>query len=110
MVDVFKLENKTPEYLAINPSGAVPCMTIDGKPYNESGAMMRYLCNKYDSLKKFYPEDIEQRFVVDALLDFNGTSFRPTLLPPLACVVAKTLQKRDDFTDKEKELRADKRP
>ena len=74
-------------------------MVIDGKTYNESAAMMRYLCTKYDALKKFYPDELEQRYEIEYFLDFNGTVLRPTIFPPLGAVVGKLLMKKDDITD-----------
>lgn len=41
---VFDGESRTPEYLAINPAGGLPCITKDGKCYNESQAVLRWLC------------------------------------------------------------------
>jgi glutathione S-transferase len=34
---------KTPEVLAINPAGTAPFITVDGKLYNDSNPMLRYL-------------------------------------------------------------------
>lgn len=38
-LDIAAREHKTPEYLAMNPSGVVPTLLIDGKPMCEAAAM-----------------------------------------------------------------------
>ena len=76
VLDILKGENRTPEMLAINPVGTLPFITVDGEPLYESAAILRYLAVKFPSLNKFYPEGAEHRAMIDAALDFNGTSFR----------------------------------
>lgn len=43
VLDTFAGEHKTPEIMALNPSGTIPFITIDGKPYLESQAILRLL-------------------------------------------------------------------
>ena len=38
-LDIAAREHKTPEYLALNPSGVVPTLLVDGKPMCEAAAM-----------------------------------------------------------------------
>jgi glutathione S-transferase len=41
-------QHKTPEYLAINPCGLVPAMTLpDGQTIFEAAAMIMHLCDRY---------------------------------------------------------------
>ena len=54
-VDLSKNEQKSEEILALNPAGQVPFVTVGGKPYAESNAIMRYLANTYPKLNKYYP-------------------------------------------------------
>ena len=78
--------------LKINPVGSIPFITVDGEPLYESAAILRYLAVKFPSLNQFYPEGAEHRAMIDAALDFNGTSFRgpsmgsfvPIIFPRLA--------------------------
>jgi glutathione S-transferase len=57
-----KKEQKAPEYLEINPNGRIPAITdtfTDGKPIRifESGAVMQYLVERYDTEHKIsYPK------------------------------------------------------
>lgn len=48
VLDFSKNEHKSPEYLKINPNGAVPCLVEDdGYTIWESMAINWYLCDKY---------------------------------------------------------------
>ena len=43
LVKLHKAENKTPEYLALNPHGQVPVLVADGKPLNQIVAICDFL-------------------------------------------------------------------
>ena len=59
----------TPEFLALNPAGQVPCV-IDGDfVMRESHAIIRYLCAKYAG-HHLYPEDLQLRQRIDQWLDW----------------------------------------
>jgi glutathione S-transferase len=42
-IDLFKFDQLTPEYLAINPDGVVPTLVCDGQPIRESGIINEYI-------------------------------------------------------------------
>lgn len=46
-VDIFKGEGHTPEYLALQPLGQLPAVTLDGDPMFESGAIVHWLADSY---------------------------------------------------------------
>jgi glutathione S-transferase len=79
-LDMMKKEHKAPEYMAMNPAGTLPFMMVDDKLMTESASMLRYLCRKFEPLKKYYPNDIEVQQQIDCMLDYNATVFRPTML------------------------------
>ena len=47
LVDFEKNEQKSPNYLAINPSGVVPTLVVDGQPVGEFAAIAMYLADRY---------------------------------------------------------------
>ncbi len=65
----FQKDLKTPWYLAIHPSGKVPSIDDDGFILFESGAIVRYLCDKKGS--SLYPKGLKERALVDQWTDFS---------------------------------------
>eukprot|EP01103_Thecamoeba_quadrilineata_P005632 TRINITY_DN15402_c0_g1_i1.p1 TRINITY_DN15402_c0_g1~~TRINITY_DN15402_c0_g1_i1.p1 ORF type:complete len:219 (-),score=48.54 TRINITY_DN15402_c0_g1_i1:68-724(-) len=63
-VDLTKGEQKSAEFLAINPTGKVPAIDDNGFHLNESQAIARYLGQKFNS--SLFPTDPQQRAKVDA--------------------------------------------
>ncbi|QQO84829.1 glutathione S-transferase family protein [Shewanella algae] len=46
-VDMAKQQNRTPEFLALNPCGKIPVLEDDGLILTESAAIMLYLAERY---------------------------------------------------------------
>jgi len=72
----MKKEQRTPEYLAINPFGKVPAIVEDdGFILFESSTVLRYLANTRDVPDHWYPKDPKKRAQVDLFLDiFQATT------------------------------------
>ncbi len=47
LVDLDAGDQTSPAYLAINPSGRVPTLVIDGRPYSESAALLMLLAERH---------------------------------------------------------------
>ena len=77
-VDFGKDEQKSPEILALNPSGQVPFIVLDGMVMVQSAAILRFLACKYPTLNKYYEGSLEQKQAIDAMLDFNESEVRPS--------------------------------
>jgi len=83
--------NKSAEYLEMNPNGTIPTVIdSDGPPLWESGAILRYLANKYAS-DPFWPSDLLQRTNIDrwaewskvsVQMSFNSSIFWPVIRTP----------------------------
>lgn len=65
-------ENKTPEYLKMNPQHTIPTLNDDGKIVWESHAIATYLIGKYAANDSLYPKDLYQRALIDQRLHFNS--------------------------------------
>jgi glutathione S-transferase len=46
-VDTDARQQKSPEYLALNPNGVIPTMVLDGRPYYECGALLMHLADLF---------------------------------------------------------------
>ncbi len=57
-ISLSKQEQKTPEFLKINPNGRIPAIVDDGFAVFESGAIMIYLAEKFG---KLMPSDVKGR-------------------------------------------------
>jgi glutathione S-transferase len=64
----------TPEYLAKNPNGLVPCLEDDGLVLWESNAIVRYLARRYGA-EPFAPADPRLWAVGDKWMDWASMSF-----------------------------------
>src|SRR5215470_2995122 len=80
-VDVWKSEQFTPEFGALNPNRKIPVIVDHGgpggKPYTviESGAILMYLADKE---KRFLPTDMAKRYDVIQWLMIQLTGVGPT--------------------------------
>ena len=77
MVKLHKGEQKTPEYLALNPNGQVPVLVVDGKPLNQIVAICDYLDRRYPQLE-FLPKDAWQRAEALSQLAWMNNTVHPT--------------------------------
>jgi len=60
-IDMPAQQQKSPEFLAINPNGRIPAIVDDGFPVFESGAILIWLAEKTG---KFLPSDAKARSTV----------------------------------------------
>jgi len=67
-VDVIKGEQKTPEFLKVNPNGKCPTL-VDGDFYLwESNAILMYLCSKKPGGSELWPADEKTRIDISRWL------------------------------------------
>ncbi|TPE64002.1 glutathione S-transferase [Sandaracinobacter neustonicus] len=75
-VNLTQAEQKTPEFLAMNPNGRIPVIVDDGFPVFESGAIMIYLAEKAG---KLLPTDVQGRSRVIQWLMFQMGGIGPMM-------------------------------
>jgi GST-like protein len=73
-ISLSKQEQKTPEFLKINPNGRIPAIVDDGFAVFESGAIMLYLAEKFG---KLMPSDVKGRSRVIQWLMFQMGGIGP---------------------------------
>jgi len=73
---------KTPEYLAMNPMGLVPCLRDGDLAMFEAAAILRYLAAKYGE-DEFWPADPAKRAALDIWAEWGKNSFTRTILEQL---------------------------
>ncbi len=56
-IDITKGEQRRPDYLALNPNGKVPTMTVDGAPMFEAVAIEMWLGETYGVKKGLWPAE-----------------------------------------------------
>jgi glutathione S-transferase len=69
-IDLKKGEQKTPEYLKLNPYGKVPVLTDDGTVLYESCIINEYLNEKYPN-PPLMPADLGKRARARILIDYG---------------------------------------
>src|SRR5580692_145202 len=67
-VNLLAGEQKTPEFLKLNPIGRVPAIDDDGFKVFESAVIIKYLADKNNS--PLYPKDLKKRTIIDQWIDF----------------------------------------
>ena len=74
LVDFSKGENRSPEYLALNPAGKVPTLEEDGFVLWESNAIMAYLADQKPGVG-LYPTETRERALVNRWLFWEAAHF-----------------------------------
>jgi glutathione S-transferase len=69
-------ENRTPDYLAINPAGAVPTLLIDGRPLAEVAAILFYLARRHPEAG-LLPDDLEAQAQAISWMSFIASTVHP---------------------------------
>ena len=78
-VDYFAQGQKEPEYLAINPNGALPALTDGGLVLWESNAILQYGADKAGA-ESAYPRDLATRADCQSLAPLGSERLVPDLL------------------------------
>ena len=76
-VDYFTGAHKKPEFLAINPNGAVPAVVDGDFTLSESNAILQYAADLVGS-DKHYPKDLKQRADINRWLLWESSTWFPS--------------------------------
>ncbi|XP_034103412.1 glutathione S-transferase 1-like [Drosophila nasuta] len=74
IVNTFKKEQNSPEYLKKNPQHTVPTLEDDGRYISDSHAILAYLAKKYGKDSSLYPSDVFQSAIVDQRLHYDSST------------------------------------
>lgn len=87
----------TPEFLAMNPNGTIPVLKDgDGEALWETGAILRYLANRYGS-ETFWPADLSARTNIDKWAEWSKLNIALMFTAPIFWRVVRTPEnERDD--------------
>lgn len=77
LVKLHKNENKTPEYLAMNPNGQVPVLVVDGKPLSQIVAICDYIDRSFPKAG-LLPTDAWSRAQALSQLAWMNNTVHPT--------------------------------
>jgi glutathione S-transferase len=79
LVDLGKMEQKSPDLLRKNPNGRVPVLDDDGFYLWESHAIMQYLADKTPGGHAAYPTQVRPRADVNRWLFWSAQHFQPSV-------------------------------
>lgn len=80
-VDLMTGEQKSPEFLKINPNGQVPALQDGEQSYSDSNAILVYLATKFDTARSWLPVDAVEAAEVQKYLT---TAAGPVAFGPAA--------------------------
>ena len=83
LVNVYKGEGRTPEYLAINPSGKIPTLIDGAFTLFESNAILIYLAEAHGAWR-LWSDDAQKRSRIAQWLFWESAHWQPTLSTILA--------------------------
>ena len=87
-INLRKGEQRSPEYLKLNPKHQVPTLVIDGEPLTENPAIQVWIARNFPKAK-LLPEDPMQYVTAISILSFCASGIHPFLFrinsPQLVC-------------------------
>ena len=90
-IDITKGEQKTPEYLAINPYGKVPALQDNGTTVYESTIIMEYLNDTYPT-PPLLPDEVGQRARARVLMHYADNPYESAVATLAAELLLKPMQ------------------
>lgn len=74
LVSLVAAEQRRPDYVAMNPSGKVPLLLVDGEPLPQNAAILTFLACEYpqSSLLPFTGDNLEDAMLLAKLVRFSA--------------------------------------
>ena len=95
LLNLGKGEQKTPDYVALNPNMRMPTLKDGDFVLWESNSVMRYLVLAYGQGSSLYPQAPQRRAGVDRWLDWTLSTVQPVDRPVFWALVRTPAEKRD---------------
>lgn len=90
-IDITKGEQKTPEYLAINPYGKIPVLQDNGTTVYESTIIMEYLNDTYPT-PPLLPDEVGQRARARVLMHYADNPYESAVATLAVELLLKPMQ------------------
>jgi len=90
LVNVYRGEGRTAEYLAINPTGKIPTLVDGDLILYESNAILQYLCEAHGSFR-LWSRDCKARARIARWLYWESAHWQPALAKVLSSCVGHRL-------------------
>lgn len=79
IVNFFKAEHTSPEFLRLNPKHKIPLLVIDGEPLTENVAILQWIARNFEAAK-LLPTGMDE-FRAISLMTWFASGIHPTLTP-----------------------------
>jgi glutathione S-transferase len=76
-ISFARKEQRTPDFLALNPEGKVPTLLIDGRPLTEVAAILFYLAKRFPDAALLPRDDIEADAQAISWMSFIASTLHP---------------------------------
>jgi glutathione S-transferase len=90
LVNVYKGEGRTPEYLAVNPQGKIPVLVDCDLTLSESNAILEYVSEAYAECR-LWSREPKHRADISRWLFWESSQWQPVLAGILSSFVAREL-------------------
>ena len=91
LVDVYRGEGRSAEFLAINPSGKIPVLVDGDFTLTESNAILSYLCEMHGG-DRLWSRDPRTRAAIARWLFWEAAQWQPALIGVLGAFVGHALR------------------
>jgi glutathione S-transferase len=76
-ISLARHENRTPEFLALNPEGKVPVLLVDGTPLTEVAGILFYLAKRFPEAKLLPTGDLLAEAQAVSWMSFIASTIHP---------------------------------